>query len=101
MEITPPSEDIEATEAASEFATLIKNEERRVRSESCVENYEVRPCARVRGYTLKLPVLGWKLWYPTVTDAVKFARRVATAHRAGCFIYDATGQLDMQPQAPN
>ncbi len=89
-----PGEDIEAAEAAYEFAALISKESAHRRTGKQVENYEVRPCARVRGYTLKLPVLGWKLWYPTATAAVKFARRVASSYRAACYIYDATGRLD-------
>jgi len=96
MKVTAPSDDIESAEAAYEFATLIEKESAHRRTNFHVENYEVRPCTRVRGYTLKLPVLGWRLWYPTATAATTFARRVASSYRAECFVYDAAGQLDRQ-----
>lgn len=56
------------------------------------EHYEVRPCKSVRGFMLRLPGIGWKLWFPTVADAVSFARRVASIYAADCCIYDSTGQ---------
>ena len=79
----------ESALAETEFATWMK-----VNRAKVVEprHYEVRPCKVVRGFMLRLPGIGWKLWFPTVADAVTFVRRVATCYAAECFVYDSTGQ---------
>ncbi len=87
------SETIDATEAAQEFASRIKEAAARRNVTRRKDRYEVRPCLGVRGYTLKLPVIGWRLWFPSPQSAVKFAWRVAAAHQAECSIYDAAGRI--------
>ena len=87
------NEPIDFTEAAQEFGMRIKEASAR-RSIACGGGrYEVRPCRDVRGFTLKLPVIGWQLWFPDSQSATRFAGRVASIHRAGCSIYDSSGRL--------
>ncbi len=56
------------------------------------DHYEVRPCKLVRGFMLRLPGIGWKLWFPTSVAAVIFARRAALIYLADCLVYDSTGR---------
>ncbi len=79
----------ESTLAADEFAMWIEKNRSQIHRR---EHYQVRPCKSVRGFMLHLPGIGWKLWFPTVADAVSFARRVASIYAAECFVYDSTGQ---------
>ena len=83
---TTPSE---SSLAESEFATWMRMNRGTVEKR---EHYEVRPCKRVRGFMLGLPGIRWKLWFPTVTDAVNFAQRVGAIYAAECQIYNSSGQ---------
>ena len=78
----------ESTLAEIEFATWMDLNRAKIET---LEHYEVRPCKRVRGFMLRLPGIGWRLWFPTVVDAVAFARRVASIYAAECFVFDSTG----------
>lgn len=69
-------ETIDTTEAANEFAFKVKAAAPRWKIVRRNYAYEVRPCAKVRGFTLKLPVIGWRLWFPDAQSAVTFADRV-------------------------
>lgn len=83
---------IERTEsalAAEEFADWIKQHGSRIQQR---EHYEVRPCKLVRGFMLRMPGIGWKLWFATAADAVRFAGRVAAIYSASCLVYDSSGQ---------
>jgi hypothetical protein len=84
----------ESSLAVAEFASLVKGRASHSRKSISGENYEVHPCKRVRGYVLRLPVLGWTLWYPTVPAALAFAEKLARIHLAECCVYDAKGSLD-------
>lgn len=66
MNTTTPSE---SALAETEFAAWMKINAAKVKTP---EHYEVRPCKKVRGFMLRLPGIGWKLWFPTVPDAVRF-----------------------------
>ncbi|MGB8169549.1 MAG: hypothetical protein WCF18_18760 [Chthoniobacteraceae bacterium] len=79
----------ESALAADEFATWIRANSRKLKVR---ENYEIRPCVRVRGFMLRLPGIGWKLWFPTVAEALSFTQRVASIHQAECLVFDAAGQ---------
>jgi hypothetical protein len=79
----------ESALAETEFATWVTKNAATIEAP---EHYEVRPCKRVRGFMLRLPGIGWKLWFPTVADAVSFAHRVASIYAAECFVYDGAGQ---------
>lgn len=83
---TTPSE---SALAETEFATWMKLNSVKVEKP---EHYEVRPCKKVRGFMLRLPGIGWRLWFPTLADAVSFAQRVATIYAAECHVYDSAGQ---------
>lgn len=80
----------EATLAAHEFAHWVQRHSAALTEG---EPYEVHPCRQVRGFMLRLPGVGWRMWYPTVADAVDFVRRLAQVHAADCFVYDSAGQL--------
>jgi hypothetical protein len=78
----------ESALAADEFATWIKKNRATVKK---LAHYEVRPCEQVRGFILRLPGIGWKLWFSTVAEAVDFAGRVALIYAAECLVYDSSG----------
>lgn len=80
----------ESALAAAEFGAWVQSNPSQLKIR---ERYEIRPCKRVRGYMLRLPGIGWKLWFPSVLDAVSFTQRAAKVHAAECLIYDAAGQL--------
>lgn len=82
-------EPSESTLAETEFAAWMKVNRKRIAQP---EHYEIRPCKRVRGFMLRLPGIGWKLWFPSAPDAMTFARRVASCYVAECFVYDLAGQ---------
>ena len=82
-------EPTESNLAAEEFAEWIKQNRARVQKR---EHYEVRPCNRVRGFMLRLPGIGWRLWFPTAAEAVSFAGRVASTYKANCHVYDVSGK---------
>lgn len=71
------SETIDATEAALEYASRAKEALERRGKRRVRGLFDVQPCARVRGYTLKLPATGWRLWFPNSHSALKFADRVS------------------------
>ncbi len=52
----------------------------------------MRPCRNVRGVMLRLPVVGWLFWFPSVAEAVQFTRRMTPIYSAECVVYDATGE---------
>ncbi len=79
----------ESALAETEFATWMKVNHAKLAKR---EHYEVRPCNRVRGFMLRLPGIGWSLWFPTAPDALSFARRVASIYAAECVVYDTGGQ---------
>jgi hypothetical protein len=87
------SELSEAAQAAQEFADRIREEASRRQASTRGANYEVHPCKRVRGYVLRLPVIGWALWYPTTAAAMHFVEKLAAIHRAECCVYDAEGSV--------
>ena len=80
------SESVLATE---EYAEWIREHGAKIQER---EHYEVRPCARVRGFMLRLPGIGWRLWFSTAADAVGFAGRVASIYDANCLVYDSVGK---------
>ena len=84
-----PTERSESALATEEFAAWIKQNRAKVKKR---EHYEVRPCRRVRGFMLRMPGIGWRLWFSTAADAVTFAGRVASIYAASCFVYDSSGQ---------
>ncbi|MEA3208066.1 MAG: hypothetical protein QOE70_1123 [Chthoniobacter sp.] len=89
------AEQSEATLAAQEFATRIK-QETSLKSLSDLDvggHYQVRPCLRVRGYMLRLPVIGWTLWFPTAAEAFGFAEKLEAIYRADCCLYDSAGRM--------
>lgn len=91
MKIKPTTTEIELSEsalAADEFACWVRANSRKLKER---EHYEIRPCARVRGCMLRLPGIGWKLWFPTVAEAISFTSRVASIHAAECLVFDAQG----------
>ncbi len=71
------SETIDATEAATEYATRAKEALERRGKRRVRGLFDVQPCVRVRGYTLKLPATGWRLWFPNSQAALNFADRVS------------------------
>ena len=75
-------ETIDATEAANEFASRIRVAAPGWGIARRISRYEVRPCSKVRGFTLKLPVIGWRLWFPDSQSAVRFADRVVAISRS-------------------
>jgi hypothetical protein len=81
----------ESALAVQEFASLIAKERHRIESSNRGTSYEVHPCKRVRGYMLRLPVIGWTLWYPTAHAAMTFAGQLSEIHAAECCVYDAEG----------
>ena len=80
----------EATLAETEFAAWVTMNGAKLQEG---ERYELHPCKRVRGFMLRLPGIEWKLWFPTVAEAGKFADRVASIHAADCVVYDSAGQV--------
>lgn len=87
---TMETELSESALAAAEFATWVRRNPSQLKIR---ELYEIRPCKRVRGYMLRLPGIGWKLWFPSVLDAVSFSHRAAKVYAAECLVYDAAGQV--------
>lgn len=87
----------EESQAAREFAALIKSDAVRLRRANESDRYEIRPCARVRGYVLRLPVTRWTFWYPTAAAALNFARRLTCVYQAECFVFDGDGRLEGLP----
>lgn len=85
-----PSEEALATQ---EFASLVKRGGITCRAMGRGESYEVHPCKRVRGYVLRLPVIGWTIWHPTAAAAMDYAARLAGIYPAECRVYDAEGGL--------
>jgi hypothetical protein len=83
----------EASLAAQEFASLVGRNGNTRRVIARGQNYEVHPCKRVRGYILRLPVIGWTIWHPTAAAALTFAERLADIYPAECCVYDAEGSL--------
>lgn len=83
----------EASLAAQEFESLVKSHAKPQPKIPRGQNYEVHPCKRVRGYILRLPVIGWTLWHPTAAAALTYAERLAGIYPAECRIYDAEGSL--------
>jgi hypothetical protein len=86
------SEPSEETLAAREFALKLKGRLAAPSLGGTRESYEVRPCLRVRGYKLRLPVLGWTLWYPTAADALRFAEKLGAVYQAETRVYNSAGQ---------
>ena len=80
----------ESALAADEFGDWIKRHGPILGKQ---EDYEVRPCKDVRGLILRLPGIGWRLWFQTRTDAVTFANRVASVDAANCLVCDEIGGL--------
>jgi len=83
----------DAIEAAAEFASTIKAAIAGRGTARRFDRYEVRPCSGVRGFTLMLPLIGWRLWFPDPQSAQKFAERVAAIYRAECSIYNSARRL--------
>lgn len=83
----------EASQAAHEFAALIRANAQRFTHAAGGDTYEIRPCARVRGYILRVPVTRWRFWYPTAAAALGFARELTGLFRADCRVFDETGQV--------
>jgi hypothetical protein len=79
----------ESTLAMNDFASWVRRNRSRFATK---ENYEVRPCRNVRGVMLRLPVVGWLFWFPSVADAVKFTYRMTPIYSAECVVYDANGE---------
>jgi hypothetical protein len=79
----------ESALATEEFAAWVKEHGAKIKTR---EHYEVRPCKGVRGFMLRLPGIGWKLWFSTAAGAVEFARRVASIYAANCRVYDSAGR---------
>lgn len=92
----PDHEISESSLAVQEFAALVRKGAPRQRASIRRENYEVHPCKRVRGYVLRLPVIGWTLWYPTAAAALSFAEKLAGIYLAECCLYDAEGSLHVR-----
>ncbi len=80
----------ESALAADEFALWIKKYGSALRKQ---EDFEVRPCKGVRGFILRLPGIGWRLWFQTRAEAVNFAGRVASVYTAKCLVFDELGKL--------
>jgi hypothetical protein len=78
---------------AHDFAIYAKEKPIKAHGFRAGKDYEVRPCKNVRGHVLRLPVTGWALWFPSLADAVSFARKLAGIHRADCCIYDSDGSV--------
>ena len=91
--LEPEREESESFLAVQEFTSLVRRGALRRRTLNRGQNYEVHPCKRVRGYVLRLPVIGWTLWYPTAAAALSFAEKLAGIHLAECCVYDAEGGL--------
>ena len=83
----------DATEAVAELAARIKAAMARRGTARRYDRYEVRPCSGVRGVTLMLPLMGWRLWFPDPQSALKFAEWVAAIYRAERSIYNSAGGL--------
>ena len=83
----------EASWVAHDFASHVKETKVKPHGSRAVKDYEVRPCKSVRGHVLRLPVTGWALWFPTLADALSFARRLVGIHRADCCVYDSEGGM--------
>ena len=94
----PTHEPSEEALAAQEFASLVRQPSRRGAVERG-ENYEVHPCKRVRGYILRLPIIGWTIWHPTADAALNYAGRLAGIYPAECCVYDADGGLHFRQSA--
>jgi hypothetical protein len=77
---------------ADEFAAWIEHNRAKWKSRPR-EAYQVRPCKRVRGFMLHLPVMRWRIWYRTTAAAVSFAKTLVPIYEADCQIYDSSGQL--------
>lgn len=93
-----PTDDLclepsEAALAAEEFASLIRHDGTRCLAMGRKETYDVRPCKNVRGYVLRLPIIGWTIWHPTAAAALDYAERLASIYPAECRVYDAKGSL--------
>ncbi len=83
----------EASLAAEEFASLVRRQNHPRRTVARGQTYEVHPCKRVRGFVLRLPVIGWTLWHPTAAAALTYAEQLAGIYPAECCVYDAEGSL--------
>ena len=75
--------------AEIEFAAWMRLNRAKVKKR---EHYEVRPCKAVRGFMLRLPGIGWRLWFPTAIEAMTFGRRLASFYAAACHVYDSAGE---------
>jgi len=92
--VAPIATDPDASEAswaAHDFASRVKETPVKMRSPRIGKDYEVRPCKSVRGHVLRLPVTGWSFWFPTLADALNFTGKLAGIHSADCCVYDSEG----------
>lgn len=90
-----PSDHVpsEANQAAEEFANLLRTDAKKLVERNLGQAYEIRPCRRVRGYVLRVPITRWTFWYPTAAAALRFARELTSLYRAECHVYDEHGRV--------